>query len=88
MAQRICGFVGDFSRPFRSLDCNNLFSSRQTASVRIVLHAHEVMCRGMKVGWHGKKFVWVFLLTFFMHVHIIRGLLRVSAIEKYFFIST
>lgn len=51
MAQRICGFVGDFSRPFRSLDCNNLFSSRQTASVGIVLHAHEVMCRRMEVDW-------------------------------------
>lgn len=51
MAQRICGFVGDFSRPIRSLDCNNLFSSRRTANVRIVLHAHEIMCSGFHVDW-------------------------------------
>lgn len=57
MAQRICGFVGDFSRPFRSLDCNNLFSSRQAARVRIVLHAHEVICQGIEGNWSGES-VW------------------------------
>lgn len=38
MAERICGFDGDFSLP-SVIDCNNLFTNFQAADVRWISHS-------------------------------------------------